>query len=79
MYRQQHTETYCENCKTNKHTLRDNFHAEIWCSKCGLVLQDSTLPSLTKIIEETEKEERYLRYIYRTRGRRKKESSATKK
>ena len=75
MYNQQHTRTPCPECKTHEHTLKDTFHGEIWCSKCGLIIQDSTLPSLTQIIEEGEREERYLRYIYRTRKRRKSSSA----
>ena len=75
MYNQQHTRTPCPECKTSDYTVKDSFHDEIWCRKCGLIIQDSTLPSLTAIIAETEKEERYLRYIYRTRKRRKSSSA----
>ena len=57
MYNSQHTRTPCPECKNTKYTIKDSFHDEIWCTRCGLIIQDNTLPSITRIIEETEKEE----------------------
>ena len=79
MYNQQHTRTPCPECKTHKYTLKDTFHSEIWCCKCGLVLQDTTLPSITQEIQKTNKTEKHLRYIYRTRKQRKKEEEKGEK
>ena len=33
-----HARMYCYSCKTQSHTLYDEFHGEIYCSKCGIVL-----------------------------------------
>lgn len=34
-----HVERYCPFCKTSDYTLLDEFHGEVFCEKCGLVIQ----------------------------------------
>lgn len=34
-----HAERYCPFCKTSDYTLLDEFHGEVFCEKCGLVIQ----------------------------------------
>ena len=74
MYNHKKADQYCKECKTTEHTYIDNIHEETYCRKCGLIIQDNTLPSITKEIEQTNLEYKTLRYIYRTRGRRSKKN-----
>lgn len=39
-------ETACPECKT-KPIIRDNSKLETYCPKCGLIIMDTTLPSIT--------------------------------
>lgn len=60
-----HAERYCPFCKTSDYTLLDEFHAEVFCEKCGSVLPG---PNNRKLIVELEikakmKEKRFNDYL----------------
>ena len=38
--------TVCPECKHNI-ILRDNVREETYCTKCGLIIMDNTIPSIT--------------------------------
>jgi transcription initiation factor TFIIIB Brf1 subunit/transcription initiation factor TFIIB len=58
--------TACPYCKTQPIT-RDNIRQETYCPKCGLVIMDTTTPSITTVIENETKNrtEKQLRKIWR--------------
>ena len=51
-----HQEITCETCQTQDHVVEDNFHNEIYCMKCGTVIQDATLPKITLLIQNNNSE-----------------------
>ena len=50
-------ETVCPECKTQP-VIRDNIRQETYCNKCGLVIEDQTIPSITTIISQREKQKK---------------------
>ncbi len=65
----QHTTEYCHNCKTSEYTLYDNHLDETYCSKCGTVLIDNTLPSITQEITNTISNVKFIRDLWRKQRR----------
>lgn len=45
-----HAHKYCPKCRTNKYTLLDEHHAEIYCDKCGLIIQDTSINTICDYI-----------------------------
>ena len=45
----------CPECQHT--TVEDTHHDEIFCTHCGLVILDSTIPQITMLIREHSKEE----------------------
>ena len=59
-------ETVCPECKTTP-VIRDNVRLETYCPRCGLIIMDTTIPSITTEImnEERNRTEKRLRKIWR--------------
>ena len=53
MYNYKHTDIQCPECQAP--TVEDNHHDEIFCTHCGLVILDSTIPRITMLIREHSK------------------------
>ena len=45
-----HAHEYCPRCRTTAHTYTDEHHAETYCEKCGLVIRDSSINSISQYI-----------------------------
>ena len=56
--------TACPYCKKTP-CIRDNIRQETYCPKCGLVIQDTTIPSITFEIKQDTKNETHMRGIWR--------------
>ena len=56
--------TTCPYCKTQPVT-RDNIRQETYCPTCGLVIMDTTIPSITYEINNDNKNETHMRGIWR--------------
>ena len=46
-------DTVCPECKSEI-ILRDNIREETYCTSCGLILEDQTIPRITEIISQRE-------------------------
>ena len=49
-------QTVCPDCENN-HILKDNIRQETYCTHCGLILEDQTIPSITSLIKISQKKE----------------------
>ena len=52
-----HASRFCPTCRTSEHTLFDENRGEIFCSRCGLVLQDTARTSIVELIKEAKRHE----------------------
>ena len=64
-YNYKHPGIQCENCKTNIYVVQDQHKAETYCMKCGTVLIDTTLPSITCEISKTEYQVKFIRNLWK--------------
>ena len=55
MYNYKHIETTCPECN-NEDILHDPLHEETFCTHCGLIIHDATIPRITMLIREYSKE-----------------------
>ena len=51
MYNYKHLDTTCPECQHTE-ILEDTSKGETFCTYCGLVIQDQTIPSLCQLIRE---------------------------
>ena len=62
-----HVQTTCPECKHTE-ILYDSFHQETYCTRCGLVLHDTTLFQITRAIEEDKyRNFKFMLDLWRTR------------
>jgi transcription initiation factor TFIIIB Brf1 subunit/transcription initiation factor TFIIB len=61
-YNHKRIQVSCPDCKNNP-CIVDNHREETYCPVCGLILQDNTLPSITSIIEEVNKDDMKIREV----------------
>lgn len=65
-----HAHEYCPRCRTTQYTYNDEHHNEVYCDKCGLVIRDSSINSISQYIELNQYNEKQLyRLHYRKRSR----------
>ena len=62
-----HAEIPCPRCKTNQHTFLDEHHTEIYCDKCGLVIQDNSINTVTDNIRLQEYQEKKIYKLHHRR------------
>ena len=56
-YTYPHVQIPCPECHTDKYTLYDKHHAETYCSRCGLVINDTSLFSVTRHLQNQRERE----------------------
>jgi hypothetical protein len=64
-YNNKHINVICPECKSNQ-ILVDDFHKETYCTQCGLVLQDTTIFKVTRLIMAEEAKNRQLNNLWRS-------------
>ena len=52
-YNYKHINVICPECKGDN-IIVDDFHLETYCTRCGTILQDTTLFKITQIIQAEE-------------------------
>ena len=60
-----HTRLPCPHCRTGDYTVLDSHHAETYCKRCGLIIQDTTPFSITKYLENEEAKEHIIYSLWR--------------
>lgn len=73
-YNNKHINIICPECKSDN-ILKDDFHQETYCTRCGLVLQDTTIFKITYEINKAEYRIKFIRNLWK----KKKVSSVSKK
>ena len=53
MYNYKHTDISCPECEHP--TVEDTHKGETFCTYCGLVLHDNTIPRITMLMKENKK------------------------
>lgn len=54
----------CPECHTSKYTVYDPVHSETFCTKCGLIIQDTTIPGALHDYRKDKTKEAYIRSIW---------------
>ena len=71
-YNFKHRKEYCHNCQTDEHVLYDNHLEEVYCTKCGTVLIDTTITLISTIINEDKRREKFIRDLWRKKRKKRK-------
>jgi transcription initiation factor TFIIIB Brf1 subunit/transcription initiation factor TFIIB len=67
-YNNKHINVICPECKSTD-ILVDDFHQETYCTKCGLVLKDTSIFRVSLVITAEENKNRTLNMFWRETNR----------
>lgn len=64
-HKMQHTRTPCPQCKTNTHTVYDNWHGETFCTQCGYIIHDNRIITQVDLIQQQEYRIKFIRSLWK--------------
>lgn len=64
-YTYPHVNIPCPECKHTEYTVYDSHHAEVYCTKCGTVLIDTTIFSIPQYLANEEYKNKFIRNLWK--------------